>query len=112
MAGTGRRLRSEAERLRERYNCPDPSAKEQQQAQMSTETMANTVPPTGRQRSQRAASAAATRLIQLQAADTTDDVPTTESDGEAEGAEINLSQRGRARRPVSHAERPHQQPAV
>ena len=51
VAGTGRRLRSEAERLRERYNCPDPSNKEQQQVQMSTETMANTVPSTGRQRS-------------------------------------------------------------
>ena len=87
VAGTGRRLRSEAERLRERYNCPDPSAKGQQLAQMSTETMANTVPSTGRQRSQRAASAAATRLIQRHAADTTDDAPTTESDGEAEGAE-------------------------
>jgi hypothetical protein len=87
VAGTGRRLRSEAERLRERYNCPDPSAKEQQQAQMSTETMANTVPSTGRQRSQRAAPAAARRLKQRQAADTTDDASTTESDGEAEGAD-------------------------
>ena len=42
MVGTNRRMRSEAERLRERYNCPDPDTKDEQPTRMSTETMANT----------------------------------------------------------------------
>ena len=39
-AATGHRLRSEAERLRERYNCPDPDPKTHQRMQMSVDTMA------------------------------------------------------------------------
>ena len=86
VAGTGRRLRSEAERLRERYNCPDPSSREQQQAQMSTETMANTMAANGQARPRRAASVAARNAKHQQRADTTDAASGTESDGEAQGA--------------------------
>ena len=85
VAGTGHRLRSEAERLRERYNCSDPSSKGQQQTQMSTETMANSMASAGHARPRRAASISARERIQQQAADTTDDASRTGSDEQAEG---------------------------
>ena len=86
VAGTNRRLRSEAEQLRERYNCPDPNTKEQQQAHMSTETMANTTASVDLARPRRAASTAAKEAVRQQVADTTDTASSTESDGEADGA--------------------------
>ena len=73
VAGTDHRLRSEAERLRARYNCPDPNMKNEQQATMSTHTMDNTMAQGGYQRPKRAASTAAREAIRQQAADTTDD---------------------------------------
>ena len=87
VAGTGHRLRSEAERLRARYNCPDPNMKNEQQATMSTHTMDNTMAQGGYQRPKRAASTAAREAIRQQAADTTDDAADAGSDVEepAEG---------------------------
>ena len=72
VAATGHRLRSEAQRIRARYNCPDPDPKEAQQTQMSTKTMAHTAAQGGYERPQRAAAAAAAEAIRRQAADTTD----------------------------------------
>ena len=46
VAGTQYRLRTEAKRLREPYNCPDPDPKDEQHMQMSTDTMANTMSQT------------------------------------------------------------------
>ena len=86
VAGIGRRLRSEAERLRERYNCPDPSSKEQQRTEMTTETMANSIAFIGETRPRRAASIAAREVIRQQVADTTDAESSADSDGEAEVA--------------------------
>ena len=42
-AATGHRLRPEAERLRARYNCPNPDPSSEQHIQVSVDTMANTV---------------------------------------------------------------------
>jgi hypothetical protein len=74
VAGTGRRLRTEAQRLREQYNCPDPDPKDGQQTQMSTETMANTMAQLGHQRRtpQRVAAVVARGQTRKQAANTTD----------------------------------------
>ena len=69
---TKHRMRSEAERLRERYNCPDPNPKDGQETQMSVDTMAHTTAQGGYERPKRAASIAAAEAIRRQAADTTD----------------------------------------
>ena len=71
-ATIGHRLRTKAERIRERYKCPDPDPKEAQQTQMSTDTMAHTTAQGGYERPKRAAAVAATEAIHRQAADTTD----------------------------------------
>ena len=83
VAATGHRLRSEAQRLRVRYNCPDPNPKDEQQTQMSTETMAHTTAQGGYGRPKRAASVAAAEAIRHQAADTTDDGSDAEPDVES-----------------------------
>ena len=79
-AATGHRLRTEAERIRERYNCPDPDPKDGQQTQMSTETMAHTAAQGGYERPMRVAAAAAAAAIRQQATDTTDTGSDEESD--------------------------------
>ena len=89
MAGTGRRLKSEAERLRERYDCPDPELKDRQRLQMSVDTMANTVANGGYQRPQRAASVAAKKAIRQQVADTTDDAADTDTEPDADQSASN-----------------------
>lgn len=71
-AATGHRLRTEAERIRARYNCPDPHPTEGQRTQMSTDTMAHTTALGGYSRPKRAASVAAAEVIRQHAADTTD----------------------------------------
>ena len=83
-AATGHRLRTEAERIRARYNCPDPDPKDGQQTQMSSETMAHTTAQGGYERPKRVASIAAAEAIRRQAADTTDDDCDAESDVEVE----------------------------
>ena len=85
VACTSRRLRSEAERLRDRYNTADSGSRELQQAQMSTETMANTSASHGHARPQRAASAAAREAMRRQASNN-DAASSSEPDEEAEGA--------------------------
>ena len=79
VADTARRLRTEAERLRAWYNCPDPSSSDNQQAQMSTDTMLNTAAQGGYERPQRAASVAARQAIRQQAAETTNSDPGAET---------------------------------
>ena len=89
VAGMGRRLRTEGERLRTRYNCPDPGPSDGQQTQMSTETMANTMAQLGHQRRtpQRVAAVVARGQIRKQAADTTDaDSQSDADDTEAQRA--------------------------
>ena len=83
-AATGHRLRTEAERIRARYNCPDPHPKDGQQTQMSTETMLHTTAQGGYERLKRAASIAAAGAIRRQAADTTEDDCGAESDVEVQ----------------------------
>ena len=46
-AATKHRLHSEAERLRQRYNCPDPNSTDEQQMQMSADTMGHTTTQSG-----------------------------------------------------------------
>ena len=76
VAGTGRRLRSEAERLRERYNCPEPEQlRNNSGRQMSTETMASTdaVRPANSDRRRAASVGSSGDSYSQLAADTTDD---------------------------------------
>ena len=82
VAGTGRRLKSEAERLRARYDCPDPELKDRQQLQMSADTMADTVAQGAEQRPQQAALTAARKAIRRQAAGTTDDAADADTDAD------------------------------
>ena len=85
VAATGHRLRTEADRLRTRYDCPDPDPRAQQQTQMSVDTMAHTAAPGGYERPQRAASIATAEAICRQAADATDadfDIEPTADDDE------------------------------
>jgi hypothetical protein len=77
-------MRSEAEQLRERYNCPDPNPKDGQQTQMSVDTMAHTTAQGGYERPKRAASVAAAEAIRRLAADTTDAGSDAEPDVQAE----------------------------
>ena len=71
-AATDRRFRSEAFRLRARYDCPDPDRADEQHTQMSADTMVNTVAQGEYARPQRAAAVTARESIRRQAADTTD----------------------------------------
>ena len=85
VAATGHRLRTEAERLRARYDCPDPDPRAQQQTQMSVDTMAHTAAQGGYERPQRGAFIAAAEAIRRQAADITDadsDIDPTANDDE------------------------------
>ena len=82
-AATARRFRNEGERLRKRYNCPDPDRADEQQMQMSTDTMANTATQPGYSRPSHTESAAARRMSEQQAADTTDAGSDSGSDVEA-----------------------------
>ena len=85
-AATKHRMLSEAERLRERYNCPDPNPKDGQQTQMSIDTMAHTIAQGGYERPKRAAAVAATGAIRRQAADTTDTDAEADSEADATGS--------------------------
>ena len=85
-----RRFHAESERVRERYNCPDPDQADEQRMQLSTTTLDETVARAARARPARAASIAARESIRLQAADTTDadsgsgsDADVVESEGGA-----------------------------
>ena len=72
-AAAGHRFRSEAERLRQQYNCPDPDPSYRQATRMPSDTMANTVAAQSEGvRPRRAASLAAAEAIRQQAADSTD----------------------------------------
>ena len=86
-AATKHRMYSEAERLRERYNCPDPNPKDGQRTQMSVDTMAHTAAHGAYERPKRAAAVTAAETIRRLAADTTDTDAGAES--EVEGAEVS-----------------------
>ena len=71
-AATKHRMHNEAERLRERYNCPDPNMRDGQHTTMAVDTMEHTAAQGGYERPKRATSMAAAEAIRRQAADTTD----------------------------------------
>ena len=79
-AATKHRLHNEAERLRQRYNCPDPNPKDEQHMQMSADTMGHTTAQGGYARPKRAASSAAAEAIRRQAAETTDESSGADTD--------------------------------
>ena len=72
IAATKHRMHNEAERLRERYNCPDPNMRDGQHTTMAVDTMEHTAAQGGYERPKRAASMAAAETIRRQAADITD----------------------------------------
>ena len=83
VAGSKHRMRTEGERLRERYSCPDPDTNREQQLPMATDTMASTATQMAYRRPQRAASRAAAAATRQYAADTTEPDSVSETEIEA-----------------------------
>jgi hypothetical protein len=79
-AATKHRLHSEAQRLRQRYSCPDPNPKDEQHMQMSADTMGHTTAQGGYPRPGQAASAAADNDNRPGPAATTDESSGADTD--------------------------------